>query len=382
MKKHNEVEINEVNKLKVGAVILDFVVSVFQPLVPVVAGAGMLKSVLLLLNMIGVLDKSHSMYILFSTIADVGFYFLPIFIASTTAEKLKCNKLMSIAVVGVLILPAMNSLMADGITIFGLEVANINYGSQVFPALLCVLFLSQVEKFATKIAPKSIRIFFVPLMTIAVVAPITLLVLGPVGYSLGQGFTSCILFLHDKLGWLAIAILAPVLPFIISAGMHKALVPYAVSAIMEMGFEVLYLPALLAHNFAEAGACFAAAVRSKDEQSNSTAISAGISALFGITEPAIFGLAFQNKKVLMSVMSGSIIGAIFIGVVGIRGYAVVLPGLASISMFISDELPRNILYAIIGAVIAFGSSFIITLLLWKKEKTESKVYTEKVEMAV
>lgn len=244
MKKHNEVEINEVNKLKVGVVILDFVVSVFQPLVPVVAGAGMLKSVLLLLNMIGVLDKSHSMYILFSTIADVGFYFLPIFIASTTAEKLKCNKLMSIAVVGVLILPAMNSLMADGITIF------------------------------------------------------------------------------------------------------------------------------------------AAAVRSKDEQSNSTAISAGISALFGITEPAIFGLAFQNKKVLMSVMSGSIIGAIFIGVVGIRGYAVVLPGLASISMFISDELPRNILYTISGAVIAFGSSFIITLLLWKKEKTESKIYTEKVEMAV
>lgn len=379
MEKYNDVEIN---KLKIGEIILDFVVSVFQPLVPVVAGAGMLKSVLLLLNMIGVLDKSHNMYVIFSTIADVGFYFLPIFIASTTAEKLKCNKLMSIAVVGVLILPAMNSLMEDGITIFGLEVANINYGSQVFPALLCVLFLSQVDKFFTKIAPKSISIFFVPLMTIAIVAPMTLLILGPVGYSLGQGFTSFILLLHDKLGWLAIAILAPVLPFIISAGMHKALVPYSVSAIMEMGFEVLYLPALLAHNFAEAGACFAAAMRSKGEQSNSTAISAGISALFGITEPAIFGLAFQNKKILISVMSGSIIGSIFIGLAGIRAYAVVLPGLASISMFISEELPRNILYAIIGALISFCSSFIITLVLWKEEKSQTKIYTEKVEIAV
>ena len=357
-------------KQKIGATILDFIVGVFQPLVPVIAGAGILKSILLLLAMMGVLDKSSQIYSIFNAIGDAGFYFLPIFVASTTAAKLKCNRLISIASVGVLILPAMTSMMAEGASIFGLPITNINYSSQVFPAILCVLFLSQVEKLFTKISPKAIRIFFVPLMTLAITVPVTLVVLGPAGYFLGQGFTSCILFLYGKLGWVAIALLAPVLPFLISTGMHKALVPYAVSSITEMGYELLYLPASLAHNIAEAGACFAVALRSKDEKIKSTAISAGISALFGITEPALYGLTIQHKKVLMSVMSGSFIGSIFIGIFGVRAYAAVGPGLASISMFISEELPKNIMYTIIGAAIAFVVSFMVAVVLWKDEKVE------------
>lgn len=365
-------------KQNISATILDFIVGVFQPLVPVIAGAGILKSILLLLAMIGVLDKSSQIYSIFNAIGDAGFYFLPIFVASTTAAKLKCNRLISIASVGVLILPAMTSIMAEGASIFGLPITNINYSSQVFPAILCVLFLSQVEKLFTKISPKAIRIFFVPLMTLAITVPVTLVVLGPAGYFLGQGFTSCILFLYAKLGWVAIALLAPVLPFLISTGMHKALVPYAVSSITEMGYELLYLPASLAHNIAEAGACFAVTLRSKDEKVKSTAVSAGISALFGITEPALYGLTIQNKKVLMSVMSGSFIGAIFMGIFGVRAYAAVGPGLASISIFISEELPRNIMYAIIGAVMSFIVSFIVAIVVWKDEKVEE----DKVEKVI
>lgn len=364
---------------KLGATILDFIVGVFQPLVPVIAGAGILKSLLLLLTMMGVLDKSSQIYEIFNAIGDAGFYFLPIFVASTTAAKLKANRLVSIAAVGVLILPAMTSIMSEEASIFGLPITNINYSSQVFPAILCILFLAQVEKFFTKISPKAIRIFFVPLMTLAITLPITLVALGPAGYFLGQGFTSAILFLYSKLGWVAVAVLAPVLPFLISTGMHKALVPYAVSSITEMGYELLYLPASLAHNIAESGACFAVAMKSKDEKLRSTAISSGISALFGITEPALYGLTIQHKKVLGSVMAGSFLGALVIGVFGVRGYAAVGPGLASISMFISEELPKNILFAILGAVISFVVSFIAGTILWKDEKVE-EIIEEKIAL--
>ena len=148
--------------------------------------------------------------------------------------------------------------------------------------------------------------------------------------------------------------------------------PYAVSSITEMGYELLYLPASLAHNIAESGACFGVALRSKDEKVRSTAISSGVSALFGITEPALYGLTIQNKNVLASVMSGSFVGAIFIGLFGVRAYAAVGPGLASISMFISEELPRNILFALIGALISFIISFVLGMMLWKEKREEQE----------
>lgn len=358
-------------KRKIGATILDFIVGVFQPLVPVMAGAGILKSLLLLLSMMGVIDKAGSTYLIFNSIAEAGFYFLPLFVAYTTAAKMKCNRLVSLAAVGALILPAMTNMLAEGATIFGLPITNIAYSHQVFPAILCVLFLSQVEKFITKISPKAIRTFFVPLVTLAVVVPVTLLILGPLGFTVGQVFTSVILFVYEKLGWIALALLAPVLPFLISTGMHKALVPYAVGSITEMGFELLYLPASLAHNISEAGACFAVAIKSKDEKTRSTAISAGITALFGITEPALYGVTIQNKRALSSVMIGSFVGALYIGITGVRAYAAVGPGIASISMFISEELPRNIVNAIIGLVISLVVSFIAGIVLCK-DRQESE----------
>lgn len=367
------------NKMGIGATILDFIVGVFQPLVPVIAGAGILKSLVLLLSMMGVLEKTSHLYTLLNSIGEAGFYFLPLFVACTTAQKLKVNQLVSIAAVAVLILPATTALMAEGATIFGLPITQITYTHQVFPAILSVLFLAQVEKFFTKVSPKAIRIFFVPLMALLITVPVTLVALGPIGYFVGQGFTSFILFIYAKLGWIAIALLAPVLPLLISTGMHKALVPYAVSSITEMGYELLYLPASLAHNIAEAGACFGVALRSKDEKVRSTAISSGVSALFGITEPALYGLTIQNKNVLASVMSGSFVGAIFIGLFGVRAYAAVGPGIASISMFISEELPRNILFALIGALISFIISFVLGMMLWKETKEEQEEETENMD---
>ncbi|MGQ9335733.1 beta-glucoside-specific PTS transporter subunit IIABC [Bacillus paralicheniformis] len=357
-------------KRKVGTVLLDFIVGVFQPLVPAIAGGGILKSFLLLFSLFGLMDAKGQTYQILNMVGDAPLYFLPLLVAVTTANKLKVNPLVALSAVGALILPNMTAMLTEGAQLFSFDVKNIAYAYQVFPAILSVLLYAQMEKWFTRISPKPIRIFFVPMMSLVMTVPITLLLLGPIGFTAGQGFTAIILAMFDKVGWVAVAILAAVLPFMVASGMHKAMVPYAVTTMGNLGKEALYLPASLAHNLAESGACFAIALRTKDKVLRSTAISAGISAFFGITEPALYGVTLQNKRVLSSVMIGSFIGGIFIGLVGLQAFVLVGPGLASMSMFISDELPRNFMFAVIGFAISFVVAFAAAFILGKDRKTE------------
>jgi len=350
---------------KWSAVLIDFVISIFQPLIPAVAGGGVLKSVLLLLVSMGWMEKSSSTYAILDSIGSAPLYFLPILVAITTATKLKVNTLVAVSAVGALLIPSMTKVLASGAVVFDISLRNIPYAFQVFPAILTVLFYSQMERWVTRYAPKSIRVFFVPLVCLTVTVPVTLLVLGPLGYTVGMGMSTVILAIFNTLGFVAVGLLAAILPFMIATGMHKAMIPYAVNSMSQFGKEVLYLPASLAHNIAEAGASFAVALKTKDVGLRSTAISAGISALFGITEPAIYGVTLLHKPVLYSVMIGGAIGGAIIGLFAIEAFALVGPGLASITMFTSPVDSMNLVYALIAIPVSFFASFIPVLILWR-----------------
>ncbi|WP_052235310.1 beta-glucoside-specific PTS transporter subunit IIABC [Pectobacterium carotovorum] len=350
------------------AFVIDFIISVFQPLVPAIAGGGVLKSLLLLLDLLGWLTKDSSTYKVLDNIGSAPLYFLPILVGITTAMKLKVNVLVAVSAVSVMVLPAMSKQLADGAEFLSFDLKNVAYASQVFPAILCVIFYAQTEKLFNRYSPSSLRIFLSPMLSLLVTVPVTLLVLGPLGYELGAGLASVILWLYSKLGFVATGLLAAALPFMVASGMHKPMLPYAVSSMSQFGKEMLYLPASLAHNIAESGACMAIALKSKDKTLKSTAISAGISALFGITEPALYGITLLNKKALYSVIAGSLVGGAFIGWMAIEAFALVGPGLASISMFISPENSWNIVYAIAGAALSFVIAFLSALFLWREEK--------------
>ncbi|PAD34778.1 beta-glucoside-specific PTS transporter subunit IIABC [Terribacillus saccharophilus] len=368
-------------KKKIGATILDFIVGVFQPLVPAIAGGGILKSLLLLLALMGVLETESQTYQILNMVGDAPLYFLPLLVAVTTANKLKVNPLVALSAVGALILPNMTTMLTEGAQLFSFNLQNIAYAYQVFPAILTVLFYAQMEKLFTRFSPKPIRIFFVPMMSLVITVPIALLLLGPAGFTFGQGFAAVILWVYEYVGWLAVALLACVLPFMVAMGMHKALLPYALTTLSGTGREALYMPASLAHNIAESGACFAIALRTKDKRLRTTAISAGISAFFGITEPALYGVTLQNKKVLASVMIGAFVGGTFVGIVGLQAFVIVGPGLASMSMFLSEDLPRNMLYAAVGFVLSFVVAFVAAFILGKdKEQVqpEEEKFSEKI----
>ncbi|MGX7262998.1 beta-glucoside-specific PTS transporter subunit IIABC [Enterococcus crotali] len=354
-------------KQKLGSVILDFVISIFQPLVSAIAGGGVLKSLLLLASVTGLMSDQSQTYQIINLIGGAPLYFLPILVAMTTATKLKVNQLVAVSAVGALILPELTTMLAEGTNFLGIGVTNIAYASQVFPAILTVLFYAQIEKLFTKYSPKPIRIFFVPMMSLLITVPVALLILGPLGYNVGTVFSTVIIWLYSHFGWVATGVLAAVLPFMVVTGMHKAMIPYAVSSMSEIGAELLYLPASLAHNIAESGACFAVSLKTKDQKLRSTAVSAGISALFGITEPALYGVTILNKRVLYSVMFASLIGGGFAGIMAIKGFALVGPGLASITMFVDKSNSMNLIWAFVTLGISFVVGFLSVLFIYKDE---------------
>lgn len=354
-------------KQKWGAVLLDFVISIFQPLIPAIAGGGVLKSLLLLASVTGVISDQSQTYQILNLIGGAPLYFLPILVAMTTANKLKVNQLVAVSAVGALILPDLTTMLAEGTNFLGFGVTNIAYASQVFPAILTVLFYAQVEKLFTKYSPKPIRIFFVPMMSLLITVPVALLILGPLGYNVGTVFSTVIIWLYTHFGWVATGVLAAILPFMVVTGMHKAMIPYAVSSMSEIGAELLYLPASLAHNIAESGACFAVSIRTKDQKLRSIAVSAGISALFGITEPALYGVTILNKRVLYSVMFSSLVGGSFAGIMAIKAFALVGPGLASITMFVDKANPMNLIWAFVTLGISFVAGFLSVLFVYKDE---------------
>lgn len=352
---------------RTGSVFMDFVVSVFTPIIPAIAGAGIFKSLLVLASALGWLDPTTDNFKLLSAIPDAVFGFLPLLVAYTTAKKLDVNRPVALGLVGLLLFPAFTALVAQegGVSLFGLTVPNVNYNAQVFPAIISVVVLWGVERLFTKITWAPIRTFFVPLMGFIIVAPLMIFVLGPLGYGLGTLLTGAMLGLYNTLGWVAVMLLAGVLPLIISVGMHKAFIPPTLATVAASGKDSFYLVASLAHNMSEAGSSFAVALRTKNRTLRATAISAGVSALFGITEPALYGVTLQNRRALISVVAGSMTAGAYLGLTQVSAFAVVSPGAASISMFIDGANPWNFLNALIGLVIAIAVSFTVSAILWR-----------------
>ncbi|MEY8752777.1 beta-glucoside-specific PTS transporter subunit IIABC [Alkalicoccobacillus gibsonii] len=341
----------------------DLIAGIFQPIVPVIAGAGMLKVVLLLLTMTNVLSKEEQTYIVLNNIADAGFYFLPILIAYSSAIKFKVNPPLAIVASAVLLHPNMTALFTSGdpLALFAIPLTPANYGGQVVPIILIVWFMSYISKFAERVSPGPVKIFLTPLIIILITGPVALLALGPIGVFLGNGLTSGILFIQEQVGFIAIVILAVLMPIIVSLGIHKVFIPVMISSVANPGYDMLILVAHLCSNFAQSASSFAVALKSKNKKMKQIALSAGITASFGITEPAIYGVTMKLKKPLYAAMIGAGIAAVFAGLFELKAYVTVGPGLASLPMFIGEG--NNFLIAIITLAISFVATFIFAYII-------------------
>ena len=349
--------------------VLGAITAIFQPVIPAICGAGMIKAVLAILTATSLVTTDSQTYVLLSMFADAAFYFLPIFLAFSSAKRFNCNPYFAAVLGAVLIHPTFTGLVAAGepLSFAGLPVRLVSYGSAVVPPILIVLIQSYVEKFAKKISPNAVKVFLVPLIVFLIMAPLSLIVIGPLGSMVGDLLYVVFNFLNNEARWVIPVLMGAFCPLLVMTGMHYSLMPVQLAQYATLGYGTLLGPGMLASNISQAGACFAVAIRSKDKDMKQTAISAGTTALFGITEPALYGVTMRLKKPLLAVMIGGGVAGLWGGLTNMRTYASATAGLTAIPVYICDDF-SNVVNACICIVIAFVVTFIVTFVMGFKEE--------------
>lgn len=350
--------------------LMDVFASIFTPVIPAITAAGMIKALLVVCVLLG-MSKETQVYAILSFIADAGFYFLPVMLAFSSAKKLGCNPYLAVMIGGILLHPNFAKMVSAGDPVFflGVPVKLVSYGSSVIPIILAVWLMTYVERFADRISPKPIKFFMKPVLVILIVAPVTLIVLGPLGSYIGTVIADVTDYLNQHVSWLVPTLMGGLMPLLVLTGMHWSFLPILMTSYSTYGYEAVMGPGSLVSNISQGGASLCVAMKTKNKELKQLASSAGITALMGITEPAMYGVTIKFKKILFSVMLGGAIGGFYAGLMGVVRYTSGTPGLLSLAIFIGEN-PFNVVHAFIACVIGFGVTFILTWFYGFKEPDE------------
>ena len=369
-------ESKEVDDRKPMAKVIDTITGIFTPILPAITAAGMMKAVLALLTAFKLISTDSQSYQIFNFMADAAFYFLPIFLASSAAKKFKCNPYLAMMLGGILLHPTFVTMVntaketGETLSIFGLPITLASYSSSVLPIILGVWFMSYVEPIADKISPKAIKFFTKPLITAVVSGIVILVVIGPIGYIVSDKVGLGIKTLESYASWLVPTLLGGLTPLLVMTGTHYGLIPIGINNRMTMGYDTIIYPGMLASNVSQGGAALAVAIKSKDKEIKQLASSAGITAVCGITEPALYGVNLRFKTPLYASMIGGAAGGLFLGLFRVSNYSGGSPGFLTLPSYIGGESMMNFVYACIGAVISVVVAFVAGLILYK-DKVEA-----------
>ena len=372
-----DTEAKATNKSTIARV-LDTIAGIFVPIVPALTGAGMLKALLALLVMLKWVTATSQTYQILNFIGDAAFYFLPILLANSAAKKFGCNQYVAMTIGAILLHPTFTAMIqnarttGESLELFGVPVTLANYGSSVIPIILAIWFMSYVEPFADKVSPGPVRIFMSPLLTLLIIAPVTLIVIGPLGVFLGDGLGSMINFLNTYASWLVPLLVGSFTPLLVMTGMHYGLIPLGINMLATTGFDTVAGPGMMVSNIAQGGAALAVAFKTKKLTTKQLAISTGISAVAGITEPALYGINLRYKKPLIAAMIGGGAAGLFLGIMGVGRYAQVAPGLFALPSFFGGDSPKNFIYAVISCGISFVVGFIVSFILGIDEEVQQE----------
>lgn len=345
--------------------ILSVITGSIAPMIPLLAGAGMGKVLLLVLNMLGILSKTSQTYVVLKLIFDTGFYFMPAFVGFSAAKIFKCNQYLAGFICLAMLHPDWTALVSAGEAVYfmGIPLALVKYSSQLITALLVVWVMSYIEKYVYKYVPNMVKVFMAPLLVMIITAPLGFVVIGPVGNYIAELVADTILFVQQHFGIVAIPILAAVYPWLVSIGMHKALSPICVMLIEQNGFDPVTRVIALCSNISQAAASLAVSIKTKNKEFRQIAFSSSVTAfLGGITEPAMYGVTLKLKKPMYACMIGGATAGLFAGIVKLKAYVYVTPGLLSLPMWVSEG-SNDLIFAIITLIISAVVTFIATLVI-------------------
>ncbi|WP_408976160.1 PTS transporter subunit EIIC [Paenibacillus jiagnxiensis] len=351
--------------------ILDGLAGSIAPVIPILIGGGLIKVLVLLLTSSGLLSAENATIAILSMVGDAAFYFLPVFVGYSAAQKFNTSVPLGMLFGALLIDPTFVSNITNGVpmSFIGIPIKSASYGSTVFPTIMIVFIMSYVERFIKRISPSSLKSLFVPVAVILIMTPVALCAVGPLGVILGEYITSAIIFLHDKVGFLGVAIMASLFPLLVLTGMHTTLTPYLVQMIASAKYEPMVIIGSLITNFGIGAACLAIAIKAKGKSLKSNAASCVVTAIAGgVTEPALFGIILKFKKPLYAVLIGNFAGGIYAGLTKVYAYAFAGSGGIFGLPTLAGPVTGNVINGIIAILIGMACTFIMTLVLGFEEK--------------
>jgi len=381
---------------------IDMISSIFTPVLGVLAASGMIKGFNALFVALGWLTNTSGTYQILNAAGDALFYFLPIFLGYTAIKKFGGTPFIGMAIGAALVYPTLSTLTTGEplytlfsgtmfespihVTFLGIPVILMSYSSSVIPIILSTFFAAKVEKWLRSFIPDVIKTFVVPLLTLLIVIPLTFLIIGPIATWASSLIGAGSLFLYNLSPVVAGILLGGLWQVIVIFGLHWGLVPIAINNVATMGFDTI-LATVFAASFAQIGAVLAILIKTKDKKLKSLSIPAFISGIFGVTEPAIYGITLPLKKPFIISCIGAGAGGAILGLTNVKGYIIGGLGIFGIPSYISpDGLGMDLWGALISIVVAFIVAFILTYLFGgigkeQKNNTNSEVKASSNEVA-
>ncbi|WP_088815996.1 MULTISPECIES: beta-glucoside-specific PTS transporter subunit IIABC [Listeria] len=374
---------------------IDMISGVFTPVLGVLAATGMIKGFAAAFLAFGWLTADSGTYQILYAIGDCLFYFFPIFLGYTASKKFGGNIFIGMAIGAALVYPTLAGILTGKpeyvlfagtifespihVTFLGIPVILMSYASSVIPIIIATWFASKVEKVAKKIIPDVIKTFIVPFVTLLIVVPLTFMVIGPIATWAGKLLGAGTIWIYDLSPVIAGLILGGFWQVFVIFGLHWGLIPIAINNLTQLHYDPV-LAMSFGASFAQIGAVLAVMIKTKNQKLKSLSVPAFISGIFGVTEPAIYGVTLPLKKpFIMSCIGGAVGGAI-IGFSEVKSYIMGGLGIFGFPNFIKPGSPvdSTMLAAIIAVVVAFILGFILTYVFGFKDPANAEATTENV----
>lgn len=371
---------------------IDIVSGIFQPILGIMAACGMVKGLNALFIALGLYSDTSGGALIINAIGDGLFTFLPLFLGYTSAKKFGLKPMIGLVIGAIMCYPGIQSgaisSMGDAmytmfsgtmfespvyISFFGIPVISMDYTGTVIPVILSVYFASKCEKVFNKIVPDLVKFFFVPMLTLLVALPITFIVIGPIA-TFGSTIISEFVFaVRDFSPLIAGAIVGLTWQILVIFGMHWGFIPVYINNIMTNGYDNVMMP-FFACTFATSAVVLAIFFKSKDKKIKEMALPNFISGVFGVTEPAIYGILLPLKKpFIISCITGGIGGA-FYGFFNLRKFMVGGMGIFELPAMIEpDGAMGNLIVALLGIVISMVVGFVLTMIFYKDKEEVAEV---------
>lgn len=360
---------------KVFNAVLNALSGSLVPLIPVLIAASLFKTATALLgpDVLGWLGESDDLYRLLDFVGDAGFYFLPVYAGYTSAAYFKLNGLLGMFLGGILIHPNYVALTEP--LNFGITIPVVAYSGTILPILLSCWIMSYVHKLWVKVIPNVLQDVFVPFLTILVMVPIALCVVGPSGAWAGQFVCGMVMGLSSFGGIglvLSVALIGAFWQFIVMCGMHWIFITTIITMMAAGQVDQLIFPAAIASSFSVGGMCLGAFLALKNKEEKAQAASFVVAqCVGGVTEPGLYGVGFKYRKPLAAMMIGGFAGALYSGITG-----VVCTNLVPVASFLvllgfTGGGTANVANACIAMAIGFCVSAAVSYILMRKKESSA-----------